>query len=346
MRRPAINTTIVVACAVLIVILFLANLAYGSIHIPIDAVTRILLGGEGERTSWTNIVLITRLPQAITALFAGAALAVSGLMLQTMFQNPLAGPSLLGISSGANLGVAIVMLFFGGTMGQYGSLGIGGHLLVVISAFAGASAILGLILVLSKYIKSNLVLLIAGIMIGYITSSAISILNFYASHENAHAFVMWGMGDFSSVSLKQIPFFVSTISVGLLIALLLIKSLNALLLGQRYAENLGVALQKTRLLILLSAGLLIAVTTAFCGPVAFLGLAVPHIARMLLGSVDHRSLLPFTLILGALLALICNLLTSLPGSGTILPINAITPMLGGPVMLYVILNRNKSQGLN
>lgn len=346
MRRPAVNTTIVVACAVLIVILFLANLAYGSIHIPIDAVTRILLGSDGERTSWTNIVLVTRLPQAITALLAGAALAVSGLMLQTMFQNPLAGPSLLGISAGANLGVAVVMLFLGGTMGQYGSLGISGHLLVVVSAFVGATAILGLILVLSKYIKSNLVLLIAGIMIGYIASSAISILNFYASHENAHAFVMWGMGDFSSVSLQEIPFFASAIGVGLIIALLLIKSLNALLLGQRYAENLGVALQKTRLLILLSAGLLIAVTTAFCGPVAFLGLAVPHIARMLLGSVDHRSLLPFTLILGALLALLCNLLTTLPGSGAILPINAITPMLGGPVMLYVILNRSKSQGLN
>ncbi|WP_320051824.1 iron ABC transporter permease [uncultured Acetobacteroides sp.] len=346
MRRPAINTTVVVACVVLIAILFVANLAYGSIHIPIDAVTRILLGGEGERTSWTNIVLVTRLPQAITALFAGAALAVSGLMLQTMFQNPLAGPSLLGISAGANLGVAIVMLFLGGTMGQYGSLGIGGHLLIIVSAFVGASAILGLILVLSNYIKSNLVLLIAGIMIGYIASAAISILNFYASHENAHAFVMWGMGDFSSVSLKQIPFFVAAVSVGLLIALLLIKSLNALLLGQRYAENLGVALSKTRLFILLSAGLLIAVTTAFCGPVAFLGLAVPHIARMLLGSVDHRSLLPFTLILGALLALLCNLLTTLPSSGAILPINAITSMLGGPVMLYVILNRSKSQGLN
>ncbi len=324
----------------------MANLAYGSIHIPIDAVARILLGGDGERTSWTNIVLVTRLPQAITALLAGAALAVSGLMLQTMFHNPLAGPSLLGISAGANLGVAVVMLFLGGTMGQYGSLGVGGHLLVVLSAFVGASAILGVILVLSNYIKSNLVLLIAGIMIGYIASSAISILNFYASHENVHAFVMWGMGDFSSVSLKQIPFFVCAVSVGLVIALLLIKSLNALLLGQRYAENLGVALQKTRLLILLSAGLLIAVTTAFCGPVAFLGLAVPHIARMLLGSVDHRSLLPFTLILGALLALLCNLLTTLPGSGSILPLNAITPMLGGPVMLYVILNRSKSQGLN
>jgi len=346
MRRPAVNTTIVAVCAVLIAVLFLANLAYGSIHIPIDAVTRILLGGDGERTSWTNIVLVTRLPQAITALLAGAALAVSGLMLQTMFHNPLAGPSLLGISAGANLGVAVVMLFLGGTMGQYGSLGVGGHLLVVLSAFVGASAILGVTLVLSNYIKSNLVLLIAGIMIGYIASSAISILNFYASHENVHAFVMWGMGDFSSVSLKQIPFFVCAVSVGLVIALLLIKSLNALLLGQRYAENLGVALQKTRLLILLSAGLLIAVTTAFCGPVAFLGLAVPHIARMLLGSVDHRSLLPFTLILGALLALLCNLLTTLPGSGSILPLNAITPMLGGPVMLYVILNRSKSQGLN
>lgn len=346
MKRPTSNSAVIVFCLVAIVFLFLANLAYGSIHIPIDVVARILMGGEGEKVSWTNIVLVTRLPQAITALFAGAALAVSGLMLQTMFQNPLAGPSLLGISAGANLGVAVVMLFMGGTMGQYGSLGLGGHILVVFAAFLGASAILGVILLLSGYIKSNLVLLIAGIMIGYITSSAISILNFYASHENVHAFVMWGMGDFSGVSLKQVPFFVTAICIGLIIALMLIKSLNALLLGQRYAENLGVTLRTTRLMILFSAGLLVAVTTAFCGPVAFLGLAVPHIARMLLGSVDHRSLMPFTLVLGALLALLCNLLTAAPGSGTILPLNAITPMLGGPVMLYVILSRNKSQGFN
>ncbi len=346
MRKPVINKSIVVLSLLLIVFLFAANLVYGSIHIPIRSVVGILMGSDGERVSWTNIVMVSRLPQAVTALFAGAALAVSGLMLQTMFQNPLAGPSLLGISSGANLGVAIVMLSLGGTMGQYGSLGIGGQLLVVVSAFAGASAILGIILILSNYIKSNLVLLIAGIMIGYIASSMISILNFYASNENVHAFVLWGMGDFSSVSLRQLPFFTIAVSVGLVIALLLVKSLNALLLGHRYAENLGVKLKTIRLFILLSAGLLVAVTTAFCGPISFLGLAVPHIARMLLGSVDHKALLPFTLLLGALFALLCNLLTTMPGTGAILPLNAITPMLGGPVMLYVILNRNRIQNLN
>lgn len=329
-----------------IALLFAGSLAYGSIAIPIKSVVRILLGAADEPTSWTNIVLITRLPQAITALFAGAALAVSGLMLQTMFQNPLAGPSLLGVSSGANLGVAIVVLMLGGTVGQYGGLTVGGQLMVVISAFAGASAILGIILFLSNYVQSNLVLLIAGIMIGYITSSVISILNFYASNENAHSFIMWGMGDFGNVPMKQIPFFVSAISVGLIIALLLIKSLNALLLGQRYAENLGVTLKTTRLMVLLSAGLLVAVTTAFCGPISFLGLAVPHIARMLLGSVDHKVLLPFTLLLGSLFALLCNMLTTMPGSGSILPLNAITPMLGGPVMLYVLLNRKRLQNLS
>lgn len=329
-----------------IALLFAGSLAYGSIAIPIKSVVRILFGAADEPTSWTNIVLITRLPQAITALFAGAALAVSGLMLQTMFQNPLAGPSLLGVSSGANLGVAIVVLMLGGTVGQYGGLTVGGQLMVVISAFAGASAILGIILFLSNYVQSNLVLLIAGIMIGYITSSVISILNFYASNENAHSFIMWGMGDFGNVPMKQIPFFVSAISVGLIIALLLIKSLNALLLGQRYAENLGVTLKTTRLMVLLSAGLLVAVTTAFCGPISFLGLAVPHIARMLLGSVDHKVLLPFTLLLGSLFALLCNMLTTMPGSGSILPLNAITPMLGGPVMLYVLLNRKRLQNLS
>lgn len=346
MNRPTINKSIVAACLLLIVALFAVNLAYGSISIPLKSVVSILLGSPEEKVAWTNIVLVTRLPQAITAMFAGAALAVSGLMLQTMFQNPLAGPSLLGISSGANLGVAIVVLLLGGSVGQYGSFGLGGQVLVVVSAFAGASAILGLILFLSNYVKSNLVLLIAGIMIGYITSSVISILNFYASNENAHAFIMWGMGDFSNVPMRQIPFFVGAISIGLIISILLIKSLNALLLGQRYAENLGVTLSKIRLMVLLSAGLLIATSTAFCGPISFLGLAVPHIARMLIGSADHKTLLPFTLILGALLALVCNVLTTLPGSGTILPLNAITPMLGGPVMLYVLLSKNRLQNLS
>ena len=340
------SLSIYVWLSICLVLLFAGSLVYGAVSIPLDAVADILMGNETVKESWRQILLNSRLPQAVTALLAGASLAVSGLLLQTLFKNPLAGPSILGISDGANLGVAAVMLYFGGTLNMVNSLPMSGYLAIVVAAFAGACLILGIIIFFSTKVKSNVMLLIIGIMVGYMASSLISILNYYASTDKVHAFVMWGMGDFSSVSLKQIPFFVCAVSVGLVIALLLIKSLNALLLGQRYAENLGVALQKTRLLILLSAGLLIAVTTAFCGPVAFLGLAVPHIARMLLGSVDHRSLLPFTLILGALLALLCNLLTTLPGSGSILPLNAITPMLGGPVMLYVILNRSKSQGLN
>ena len=231
--------------------LFVGGLAYGAVPIPLDHVMDILLGKGSDKIAWQNIVLQSRLPQAITALLAGASLATSGLLLQTLFRNPLAGPSILGISDGANLGVAAIMLYFGGTLGQFTDWPISGYMAVILAAFVGACVILGLIIYFSAKVKNNVMLLIIGIMIGYLASSVISILNYYSSTDRVHAFVMWGLGNFSGVSLEQLPFFGTCALIGLLLAILLIKPLNALLLGEMYAANLGIQIKRTRIVILL-----------------------------------------------------------------------------------------------
>jgi len=321
-----------------IVILFLCNLFYGSVSIPASAVMDILLGKDIEPAAWKIIVLQSRLPQAITALLAGSALAVSGLMLQTLFRNPLAGPSILGISDGANLGVAIVMLWAGAAVG----IGIS----AVIAAFAGASVVLVLILYFSTKVRNNVLVLIVGIMIGYLASSGISILNALAPSESIRSYVLWGLGSFSNVSYLQIPFYSIAVLIGLACSILLIKPLNVILLGENYATNLGIHIKRTRIFIMVVTGLLTATVTAFCGPVSFIGLAVPHVARMILRTSNQRLLLPATLLSGAAIALLCNLLTILPFGKTLLPLNAVTPLLGAPVILYVILNRKNTRYFN
>lgn len=333
--------------SLLVLILFVLNIFFGSVHIDAAEVLRVLLAGtlHGGSTSlggsWegasTYIILGSRLPTALTATLAGAGLATSGLLLQTAFHNPLAGPSILGISSGANLGVAIVMLALGGTI-TAGLYTWNGYLAIVGAAFLGSLLIMALLLLFSSLLKNHLMLLITGIMMGYITSSVISLLNFLASVDNIQSFLIWGMGNFNSVSMQQMPIFATLTLVGLILSLLLIKPLNAILLGENYAINLGINIQRTRNLLLLATGLLTAVITAYCGPVAFLGLATPHIAFLLLGTSNHRSLLPTTMLMGATLALLCNLLCTLP-STTIIPLNAITPILGAPVILYIIMRR-------
>jgi iron complex transport system permease protein len=316
-----------------IIILFFCNLFYGTVSIPVSAVVDIFFGRAVEQSVWAHIVLQSRLPQAITALLAGSALAVSGLMLQTLFRNPLAGPSVLGITNGANLGVAIVMLYAGRMSG------LSYHLSVVSAAFIGAFAVLLLMLYFSAKIKSNVLVLIIGIMVGYLASSGISILNAYASSDNVRAYVLWGMGNFSSVHSARLPFYAMAILSGLFFSVLLIKPLNALLLGEHYAANLGVGIISIRIYILLATGLLTAVVTAFCGPVAFLGLAVPHLAQMALGTSNRKLLLPVTILSGAAIALLCNMLTVIPFGKGLLPLNAVTPLLGAPVIIYVILKK-------
>ena len=320
------------------VVLLAVNLAVGSVSIPLRDVVSIIMGHEAARPSWQYIIMESRLPQAITAMLCGGSLAVSGLMLQTAFKNPLAGPSIFGINSGAGVGVALVMLGLGGSL-SVGSVSITGFMAVLAAAFVGAMAVMGLIFLFSTMVHNNVMLLIVGIMIGYIANSVVALLNFFATDEGVKSYMVWGMGSFGGVPMSQIPLFASLCILGLVGALLLVKPLNALLLGERYAENLGINTKRVRNYLLFVTGVLTAVSTAFCGPVAFIGLAVPHIARMLLGTENHRRLLPATLFCGAAIALLCNIICVLPGNNGIIPLNAVTPIMGAPVIIYVLLKQ-------
>ena len=319
-----------------IIALFVINIIYGAVKIPINNIIDIFSGNDDVNESWKYIILQTRLPQALTAILCGGALAVSGLLLQTAFCNPLAGPSIFGINSGASLGVAFVMLLFGGSI-TAGAVSVTGFLAVLIAAFVGAVAVMAVLLFFSNLVNNNVMLLITGIMIGYISSSAISLLNFFATEEGVHSYMIWGLGNFGGVSMAQMPLFAAVTIVGLICALLLIKPLNAVLLGEQYAENLGINTIKLRNCLLLVTGLLTAVTTAYCGPIAFIGLAVPHIARMLLKTDNHRYLIPGTILSGVAISLLCNIICVLPGDNGIIPLNAVTPIMGAPVIIYVII---------
>lgn len=320
-----------------LLLLFAANLLIGSVSIPARDVIRILLGEEGVKESWRYIVWEARLPQAFTALLSGSALAVCGLLLQTVFRNPLAGTSILGVNSGAGLGVAVVTLLLGGSV-TAATFSLSGFFSLLAGAFVGAMAVMALILFFSLLIRSNVMLLITGIMVGYLASSAISLLNYVSTAEGVRSYMLWGMGNFGGVSLGQLPWFALVTLVGIVASLALVKPLNALLLGERYAENLGVRVRRVRNILLVITGLLTAVTTAFCGPVLFIDLAVPHIARLLLGTSNHRILLPITLLTGAIVALLCNLVCILPGDAGFIPLNSVTPLIGAPVVIYVILS--------
>lgn len=334
------NNIIVLSLALLfcICLLLMLNLLVGSVSIPTQDVLAILSGQDVGKPSWQFIILQSRLPQALTALLCGAALSTSGLLLQTSFQNPLAGPSIFGINSGAALGVALVMLLLGGSVST-ALFSVGGAWAVLLAAFVGAMAVTGIIFMFAQWVKSSVMLLIIGMMIGYLASSAIALLNFFATQEGVKSFTMWGMGNFGGVSLSQLPMFTGAIVIGLVGSVLLIKPLNALLLGETYARNLGVDVRSVRSWLLVITGWLTAVTTAYCGPVAFIGLAVPHLARLVIGTDNHLQLLPITMAMGALIALLCQLVCVLPGSQGILPLNAVTPLIGAPVIIYIIWKR-------
>lgn len=341
--RSKITITILIIATVALAV---ANLFYGSVAIPADQVIKVITTGTCDKPSWQYIILESRLPQTITAMLCGASLAVSGLLLQTSFHNPLAGPSILGITNGASLGVALVMLICGGVLslpgvgqGAEGSGLLIGNLAIITSAFLGALLIIALLIAISSFVHNNLMLLIVGIMISYLTSSVVSLCNFFANADNIQSYVMWGMGSFSDVSLSQLPLFTTCTIIGLVIAILLIKPLNLLLLGEEYATSLGVNIRNTRRLILLATGILTAVTTAFCGPIAFIGLAVPHIARLITNTSNHTVLLPTTIITGTAIALLCNIICIMPHN-MIIPLNAVTPIFGAPVIIYIIFRKH------
>ena len=328
----ALKFTILSFC---LIIFFFLNLFVGSVNIPFETVMASLRGaGEGAENF---IIINNRLPMAITSLLGGSALAMAGLLLQTAFRNPLAGPSILGITSGASLGVALVMLLFGGTI-TAGALSVSGYAAVIAGAFAGSILIMGILLALSAILRNDLMLLIAGIMIGYIVSSAITLLNYSSTAQSLQGYVMWGMGTFNGVALRQLPFFSILIFAGLFLSCMLMKPLDLLLLGDSYAKNLGLNLTRIRNILLLATGILTATATAYCGPVSFIGLAVPHIARLIFPTDIHRTIMPATALTGGAVALICSFICVLPDGGVI-PLNAVTPLIGAPVVIWVILRK-------
>ena len=332
------NVCIILLLAAGIIVLFAMNLIVGSVRIPLADVCDILFDKFEGKESWKYIVMENRLPQALTAMLCGASLAVCGLMLQTAFRNPLAGPDVFGISSGAGLGVAIVMLFLGGSVSTT-MFTVSGFLAILTSAFIGAIVVTMIILFLSTMVKNSVLLLIVGLMVGYVSSSAVALLNFFASEEGVKSYMVWGMGNFGGVSMNHMLLFALLCLVGIIASIFLIKPLNIMLLGTQYAESLGINIRQIRNLLLVTVGLLTAVTTAFCGPISFIGLAIPHISRLLFRTDNHQILLPGTVLTGAVIALFCNLVCYLPGELGIIPLNAVTPLIGAPVIIYVIIKR-------
>lgn len=332
------NVCIILLLVAGIIVLFAMNLIVGSVRIPLADVCDILFDKFDGKESWKYIVMENRLPQALTAMLCGASLAVCGLMLQTAFRNPLAGPDVFGISSGAGLGVAIVMLFLGGSVSTT-LFTVSGFLAILTSAFIGAIVVTMIILFLSTMVRNSVLLLIVGLMVGYVSSSAVALLNFFASEEGVKSYMVWGMGNFGGVSMDHMLLFALLCLVGIIASIFLIKPLNIMLLGTQYAESLGINIRQIRNLLLVTVGLLTAVTTAFCGPVSFIGLAIPHISRLLFHTDNHQILLPGTVLTGAVIALFCNLICYLPGELGIIPLNAVTPLIGAPVIIYVIIKR-------
>ncbi len=325
----------------ILAVIFLVSLALGSVNIPLKEIIHVLLGGEASRESWTNIVLKFRLPKALTASLAGASLAVGGLMMQTLFRNPLADPFVLGISSGASLGAALVVLTAGTVGGTLlAGLGFFGDFSLAAAASIGAGLVMMLVLIAARRVQSSVTLLILGLMFGYMTSAFVSLLLYFNLPERVQAYINWTFGSFGGVTWGQMQILAPVVIAGLGLSIGLTKSLNALLLGESYARSMGLNVRRTRLVIVVTTALLAGAVTAFCGPIGFLGLAVPHLARGLFGTSDHRVLMPGTILMGAIVALIAALIAELPGSRLILPLNAVTALLGAPVVIYVILRHN------
>lgn len=335
---PSRSAIVMAAMSLVVIALAVACLFTGSVDIPSDQVIKALTGGEVSKRTWGYIITDVRVPAMVTAALSGAALAVSGLLLQTTFNNPLAGPSILGVTTGASLGVAVALLT-AVTVASTQTAAVAG-------AVVGAIVVIAVLLAMSAIVRSTMMLLIVGIMISYLTSSAISLLNFYSTQEGVHSFVIWGLGSFSGVSADQLAPFATLTLACLAASFLLVKPLDALLLGERYASNLGINVMASRNLILLLSGLLTAVVTAYCGPVSFLGLAVPHIARLALNTSSHRRLLPATILAGMATGLLTQYIAGSAADTGTLPVNAITPLIGVPVVLYIIINRRRINYFN
>ena len=342
MHRPIVP--LLVGISIALGVFFLLNLLLGSVPIPLRAICEMLLGNEEHPVVWQNILWKSRVPQALTALVAGAARSVSGLQMQTVFRNPLADPSVLGVSAGASLGVAFVVLLSGAIGGvALSRLGYLGEIALSVAAIIGSLSVLALIVFISTKVKGNVTLLIIGVMIGYVANAIIGVLKFFSVEEDIRAYVIWGLGSFARVSGDQMLLFVTLMALLIPLSFLLIKTMNLLLLGSNYARNLGLNIHRARLLVILSAGILVAIVTAYCGPIMFIGLAVPHLARAIFRSSDHRVLMPATVLIGATLALACNLIARMPGFEGALPLNSVTALIGAPVVASVLFRKRKEE---
>ncbi len=341
MKRPVALYMLLIT--LLIFVFFLLNILLGSIQIPFKDVWHILWGDYNGNEIWQNIIWKSRIPQALTALVAGAGLSVSGLQMQTVFRNPLAGPSVLGISSGASMGVAFVVLL-SGTIGgvALSKVGVMGEIALTISAIIGSLSIMALIIFVSQKVKGNVTLLIIGVMVGYVANAVIGVLKYFSVEEDIRAYVIWGLGSFARVSGNQMTLFVSIMLVLLPLSFLLVKTLNLLLLGDAYARNLGLNIRRARLQVITCSGVLVAIVTAYCGPIIFLGLAVPHLCRSLFRTSDHRILMPASLLMGGAMALVCNLIARMPGFEGALPVNSVTALVGAPVVISVLFNKRRN----
>lgn len=338
------NTILILLLIVLIFGFLFLNMVLGSVNIPMSSVWHILTGHGEEPQSWQNIIWKSRFPQSLTALVAGAGLSISGLQMQTVFRNPLAGPSVLGISSGASLGVAFVVLFSGSIGGvALSNLGFIGEVALSIAAIAGALSVMALIVLASNKVKGNVTLLIIGVMIGYLANAIIGILKFFSVEEDIKTYVIWGLGSFSRVSGNQMMLFVTIMVILIPLSFLLVKTLNLLMLGDGYARNLGLNIKRARILVISCSGVLTAIVTAYCGPIIFLGLAVPHLCRAIFQTSDHRILMPACLVMGAALALACNLIARMPGFEGALPVNSVTALIGAPVVASVLFRKRKNE---
>lgn len=327
-RNGALLTLLSLVCAVL----FMGHLFVGPVSLTIHEVW-LALWGVGDAGGNTRIVHEVRLPEAMTALLAGSGLAACGLLMQTLFRNPLAGPSVLGLSSGASLGVAVLML----ARPLWLIAAVPAEVAVIGGAFLGAMGVLFLIMLADRRMGDGVALLIIGLMVGYLCGAVIDVLQVTGSEAALKGYVLWGMGSFNGVVMERIPWLALPVLGGLLAALLLLKPLNALMLGDAYAASLGVPVQRTRRTVMWVTGILAGTITAFCGPIAFLGLATPHVARGICRTSDHATLLPMTILSGAVLALACDLVVKLPMVEG-LPLNAVTSLLGAPVVTWVLLS--------
>ena len=319
---------------------FLVSIGLGSVAIPIDEIIAVLLGNNSSKSSWSTIILHFRLPKAITAMLVGSGLSIAGLLMQTLFKNPLAGPFVLGISSGASLGVAILILgagIFGGVLTTI-SLSSWG---LAIASSIGAALVLFAVLITANKVRNTMSILIIGLMFGTVTSAIISVFTFFSNADKIQQFVFWGFGSLGNLSWNEILVFFTIYLIAIINLIGIIKPLNSLLIGENYAKSLGINIKKNRNIILLITSLLTGVITAFAGPIAFIGLAVPHITKLVFKTSDHKILLPAVTILGAIILLVCDIVAQLPTSEFTLPINAVTSLIGAPVLIWLLVRKKK-----